>query len=86
MVTPGELESAIARATAETPSEIVVHDVLRVFDADGDGRITPQEAEAAVHHAGAHPGDATAAGLWTFAGGELSLDDHRPGSCTARAA
>jgi len=52
----GELESAIARATAEAPSEIVVHDVLRVFDSDGDGRITQQEAEAAVHHTG----DATA--------------------------
>lgn len=60
VVTPGEIESAIARATAEAPSEIVVHDVLRVLDADGDGRITPQEAEAAVHHAGAHPGGAAA--------------------------
>lgn len=69
-VTSGELEAAIARTTAEAPSDIVVHDVLRVFDADGDGRITPQEAEAAVHHDGAHPGDATAAGIEHAARGD----------------
>ena len=47
MVTPGEIESAILRATAEAPSEIVVHDVLRLLDTDGDGSIT--EAEAIAH-------------------------------------
>ena len=48
VVTPDELESAITRATAEAPSEIVVHDVLRMLDADGDGTITRGEAEAVV--------------------------------------
>ncbi len=62
VVNSKELEFAIARATAEAPSEIVVHDVLRVFDADGDGRITQQEVEATVRHTGANAGDETAAG------------------------
>jgi len=60
VVNPGELESAITRASAEAPSEIVIQDVLRVFDADGDGRITPQEAEEAVHHTGVPHAGATA--------------------------
>jgi 2',3'-cyclic-nucleotide 2'-phosphodiesterase (5'-nucleotidase family) len=47
VVTADELESAITRATAEAPSEIVVRDVLRMLDADGDGAITRDEAEAA---------------------------------------
>jgi len=62
VVNSRELEFAIARATAEAPSEIVVHDVLRVFDADGDGRITQQEVEATVRHTGAHAGGDPAAG------------------------
>lgn len=48
VVTADELESAITRATAEAPSEIVVRDVLRMLDADGDGAITRSEADAAV--------------------------------------
>ncbi|HWO26909.1 MAG TPA: 5'-nucleotidase C-terminal domain-containing protein [Kofleriaceae bacterium] len=48
VVTPDELASAITRTTAEAPSEIVVSDVLRILDADGDGTITRHEADAAV--------------------------------------
>ena len=56
-VTTAELASAIARTTAEPPSEIVVHDVLRMVDADGDGTISRHEADALTHHhAGPGPG------------------------------
>jgi hypothetical protein len=59
VVTTAELAQAIARTTAEAPSEIVVHDVLRQLDADGDGTISRNEADAITHHhAGTGPGPA----------------------------
>lgn len=77
-VTPEELESAIARTTAEAPSEIVVHDVLRVLDADGDGAITRAEAEAIVHDHGGHHTDAQAGGTTPAGGGPASQGTNRP--------
>jgi 2',3'-cyclic-nucleotide 2'-phosphodiesterase (5'-nucleotidase family) len=71
VVTPDELESAITRATAEAPSEIVVHDVLRVLDTDGDGAITRSEAQAVVPVTPAFaPGATTIAGAGLAAEGE----------------
>jgi hypothetical protein len=62
VVSPEELKSAIAKATSEMPSEIVVSDVLRMVDADGDGTITREEAEAIINHRrGLRTGGATSA-------------------------
>jgi hypothetical protein len=71
VVTPDELASAITRATAEAPAEIVVHDVLRMLDTDGDGSITRSEADAVVPITPAFaPGSTTIAGTGPASEGE----------------
>jgi 2',3'-cyclic-nucleotide 2'-phosphodiesterase (5'-nucleotidase family) len=78
VVTSRELESAIVRTTAEAPSEIVVHDVLRILDTDGDGTITRAEAEAIGHdHAGQHT-DAQAGGTTSAGVDPASQGSNRP--------
>ena len=57
VITPDELKAAISRVTAEAPSEIVLEDMIRVLDADGDHIISRQEAIALVHRQRAHSGD-----------------------------
>ena len=48
VVTRDELKTAIAMVTTEAPSEIVINDIIRVLDADGDKTITRAEADAIV--------------------------------------
>lgn len=50
LVTPLEIEAAITRATTEAPADVVVNDVIRMLDADGDGTITREEAAAIATH------------------------------------
>ncbi|KYF79309.1 hypothetical protein BE20_57545 [Sorangium cellulosum] len=45
-VSADELRAAVSRATAETPSEVVVGELLRVLDRDGDRLVTRGEAGA----------------------------------------
>ncbi|MGK3976000.1 5'-nucleotidase C-terminal domain-containing protein [Sorangium sp. So ce118] len=45
-VSAEELKAAVSRVTAETPSEVVVGEMLKAFDRDGDRRVTRGEAGA----------------------------------------
>ncbi|KYG08607.1 hypothetical protein BE21_22730 [Sorangium cellulosum] len=45
-VSADELRAAVSRATAETPSEVVVGELLKVLDRDGDRLVTRGEAGA----------------------------------------
>lgn len=48
VITADELKDAITRATAEAPAQLVVDDMIRVLDTDGDRTITREEARALV--------------------------------------
>jgi hypothetical protein len=59
-----ELKAAIRRVTNEEPSEIVIDDMIRVLDADGDHTISREEAQKLVtHHQSARQGSATSAAI-----------------------
>ncbi|WP_437779829.1 5'-nucleotidase C-terminal domain-containing protein [Sorangium sp. So ce1097] len=45
-VSADELRAAVSRATSETPSEVVVGEMLRALDRDGDRRVSLDEAGA----------------------------------------
>ncbi|WP_437733935.1 5'-nucleotidase C-terminal domain-containing protein [Sorangium sp. So ce1335] len=45
-VSADELRAAVSRATSETPSEVVVGEMLRALDRDGDSRVSLDEAGA----------------------------------------
>ncbi|MGK3998238.1 5'-nucleotidase C-terminal domain-containing protein [Sorangium sp. So ce1024] len=45
-VSAEELRAAVSRATSETPSEVVVGEMLRALDRDGDRRVSLEEAGA----------------------------------------
>ncbi|AUX48743.1 uncharacterized protein SOCE26_102840 [Sorangium cellulosum] len=50
-VSAAELKAAVSRVTAETPSEVVVGEMLKALDRDGDKRVTRSEAGALASRA-----------------------------------
>jgi hypothetical protein len=48
VISPAELKGAITRLTAEAPAQLVIDDMIRVLDTDGDQTISREEARALV--------------------------------------